>query len=295
MLFDPCGPFIPCGPFWLACVKCEQSICSCILDSKALLVVRAHIMSMPRHNCCRCIALEQTRLQELWLQRPSALGYASYLLGTPSNILASGAQDWFPEWHLQYRIARDSLAYSREEFKKHYGCKRFRAYWDEAVEATEAQKHVALLFVLRSHCDQHRMRKVAAAFRNHTRFDDAIIENIASFVGLRAQPIDCGDHPDELIPSDKRKGSNAALDYWVRRQDSTTKKTKLQSYTESKKHIMCFELHCHQDDWRLHIPTLMGTLPKSILISANKMPPHLRLIARKKYQIHIAFGGRGFQ
>ena len=97
------------------------------------------------------------------------------------------------------------------------------------------------------------------------------------------------------MPSDKRKGSNAALDYWVRRQDSTTKKTKLKSYTESKKHIMCFEFHCYQDDWRLHIPTLMGTLPKSILISANKMPPHLRLIARKKYQTHIAFGGRGFQ
>jgi len=290
MLFDPCGPFIPCGPFWLACVKCEQSICSCILDSKALLVVRAHIMSMPRHNCCRCIALEQTRLQELWLQRPSALGYASYLLGTPSNILASGAQDWFPEWHLQYRIARDSLAYSREEFKKHYGCKRFRAYWDEAVEATEAQKHVALLFVLRSHCDQHRMRKVAAAFRNHTRFDDAIIENIASFVGLRAQPIGCGGcHPTSA------KGAMLRWIIGFAARIQQQKKTKLKSYTESEKHITCFEFHCYQDDWRLHIPTLMGTLPKSILISANKMPPQLRLIAGKKYQIHIAFRGREFQ
>ena len=88
------------------------------------------------------------------------------------------------------------------------------------------QKHVALLSVLRARCDQVRMRKVAAAFRSHTRLDDAIIENIASFVCPRAQPIDCGDHPHELIPSDKRKGSNAALDYWVRRQDSITKKNK---------------------------------------------------------------------
>ena len=85
----------------------------------------------------------------------------------------------------QYRIARDNLAYSREEFKNYYGCNRFRAYWDEAAEATEAQKHVALLSVLRSHCDRLRMRKVAAAFRCHTQFDDAIIENIASFVAAR--------------------------------------------------------------------------------------------------------------
>ena len=79
------------------------------------------------------------------------------------------------------------MAYSREEFKNYYGCKRFRAYWDEAVEATEAQKHVALLSVLRTHCDRHRMRKVAATFWYHSRFDDAIIDNIASFVCFRAQ------------------------------------------------------------------------------------------------------------
>ena len=160
---------------------CEQSICSCILSSKTLLAVGAH-MSLRRHNCSPCVALEQTRLQELWLRRPLAPACTPQLLGTPSNVLASGAHDWFPEWHLQYRIARDNLAYSREEFKNYYGCTRFRAYWDEAVEATEAQKHVALLPVLRSRCDRHRMGKVAAAFRCHTRFDDAIIDNIASFV-----------------------------------------------------------------------------------------------------------------
>ena len=139
-------------------------------------------MSLHRPTRCPCVALEQTRLQELWLRRPSTPACAGQLLSTPSNALASAAQDWFPEWHLQYRIARDSLAYSREEFKNYYGCKRFRAYWDKAAEAVEAQKHVALLSVLRRHCDQLRMRKVAAVLRCHTRFDDAIIDNIASFV-----------------------------------------------------------------------------------------------------------------
>ena len=155
-------------------------------------------MSLRRPNCCPCAALEQTRLQELWLRRPSAPSCAAYLLGTPSNVLASVAQEWFSGWHLQYKIARDSLAYSREEFKNYYGCKCFRAYWGEAAEATEREKHVALLSVLRARCDQVRMRKVAAAFRSHTRLDDAIIENIASFVCPRAQPIGCDDHPDEL-------------------------------------------------------------------------------------------------
>ena len=139
-------------------------------------------MLLLRPSCCPCVALEQTRLQELWLRRPWAPACAPELLGAPSNVLASDDLDWFPEWHLQYRIARDGLAYSREAFKSYYGCKRFRAYWDEAVEATEAQKHVALLSVLRSHCDQLRMREVAAALRCHTRLDDAIIDNIASFV-----------------------------------------------------------------------------------------------------------------
>ena len=148
----------------------------------------------------QALALEQTRLRELWLQRLSAHDLeqarlqsltqellrrgrsAPYLLGTPSNVLASGAQEWCPEWHLQYRLARDGLAYSREEFKSYYGCERFLAYWDEAAEATEEQKHESLLSVLRSHCDQVRMRKVAAAFRSHTLLDDDLIENIASFV-----------------------------------------------------------------------------------------------------------------
>ena len=152
-----------------------------------------------RHSCRPFAALEQTRLQELWLRRPSAPACAPHLLGTPSNVLASGAQERFPEWHLRYRVARDGLAYSREAFKSYYGCKRIRAYWDEAAEATEVQKHVVLLSVLRARCDQVRMRKVAAAFRSHTRLDDAIIiENIASSVCPRAQPIGCDDHPDEL-------------------------------------------------------------------------------------------------
>ena len=123
--------------------------------------------------------LVQIRLQELWLRRLSAPACAPHLLGTPSNVLASNALDWCPEWHLQYRVAWDGLAYSRAEFKSYYGWERFRAYWAAALEATAKQKHVA---VLRSICDQLRMRKVAAAFRTHTRFDDAIIDNIASFV-----------------------------------------------------------------------------------------------------------------
>ena len=71
------------------------------------------------------------------------------------------------------------------EFENHYGCEWVDEYWAEAEDATEAQKHVRLLSVLRSHCDRLRMRKVAAAFRCHTQFDDAIIENIASFVAAR--------------------------------------------------------------------------------------------------------------
>ena len=161
---------------------CEQSICGCILSSKTLLAVGAHLMSLRRPTCSPFAALEQTRLQELWLRRPSAPGCVAYLLGTPSNVLASGAQEWCPEWHLQYRLARDGLAYSREEFKSYYGCERFLAYWEKAAEATEEQKHESLLSVLRSHCEQVRMRKVAAAFRSHTLLDDDLIENIASFV-----------------------------------------------------------------------------------------------------------------
>ena len=134
----------------------------------------------------RCSRCEWTRLQELFMRRHEVQEQrrapCAHLLGTPSNALASGALDWCPEWHLEYRIARDGAAYNREEFKNHYGCECFDAYWAEAKDATEAQKHARLLSVLRSHCDRLRMRKVAAAFRCHTQFDDAIIENIASFV-----------------------------------------------------------------------------------------------------------------
>ena len=161
---------------------CEQSICGCILSSKTLLAVGARLMSLRRLTWRPSTTLEHTRLQELWLRRPSGPGCCPPLLGTSSSSFAWGELDWFPEWHLQYRVARDGLAYNRDEFKSYYGCKRFRAYWDEAAEATEAQKHVSLLSVLRSHCDQVRMRKVAAAFRSHTLLDDDLIENIASFV-----------------------------------------------------------------------------------------------------------------
>ena len=133
-----------------------------------------------------------TRLQELWFGRPSPPACHPQLLGTPSNVLASGAQEWFPEWHLQYRIARDGLAYNIKAFRSYYGDKLYHPFWDKAAEATEAQKHVALLSVLRSHCDQVRMVKVAAAFRSHTRLDDAIIENIASFV--------CPRENSEVVP-----------------------------------------------------------------------------------------------
>ena len=53
---------------------------------------------------------------------------------------------------------------------------RALAYWAEANEATEAEKHAALRLRVR-----HRRIKVAAAFLCHTRFDDAITEKIVSF------------------------------------------------------------------------------------------------------------------
>ena len=59
-----------------------------------------------------------------------------------------------------------------------------KAIPEEQIASAHAM-HVALLPVLRARCDRHRMKKVAAALRCHTRFDDAIIENIASFVTAR--------------------------------------------------------------------------------------------------------------
>ena len=149
---------------------------------------------VPRcHSPDPCLALQETRFRELWVRRArtaaitmgvlSARGCAPDFLGTPGNALALSAQDWLPEWNLQYRIARDNSAYNREEFKIHYGCEFFRAYWDHAFEATDAQKHVALLSILRSRCDQIRMRRAATACRRHAGFDEAVIEHIAGFVG----------------------------------------------------------------------------------------------------------------
>ena len=80
-----------------------------------------------------------------------------------------------PEWFLQYRIAWDGMAYSREEFRNYYGSQHFRVYWNEAVETTLTLREANSVF-------RHRTKKVAAALRWHTRFDEAIIENIMSFV-----------------------------------------------------------------------------------------------------------------
>ena len=67
------------------------------------------------------------------------------------------------------------MAYSREEFRNYYGSQHFRVYWNEAVEAK----------VEGGRGDRHRTKKVAAALRWHTRFDEAIIENIMSFITAR--------------------------------------------------------------------------------------------------------------
>ena len=87
-----------------------------------------------------------------------------------------------PEWFLQYRIAWDGMAYSREEFRNYYGSQHFRVYWNEALDAK----------VEGGRGDRHRKKKMAAALRWHTRFDEAIIENITSFV---TDPC-FGDEPD---------------------------------------------------------------------------------------------------
>ena len=113
-------------------------------------------------------ARQSIRYEELLFRRQEwALGHAP--------IARVQEHESAPEWHLQYKFARDGKAYSREEFKNYYGGDRFRAYWAEAKEATEAQKHA-----LRS-----RVRiNVAAAVLCHTRADDATIEEIVSFLPL---------------------------------------------------------------------------------------------------------------
>ena len=64
-------------------------------------------------------------------------------------------------------------AYNRQEFKKYYGHEHYLAYWIEAEIATDAQKHMALLSVLQSHCDQLRMQlRLISASADH--FDDAV-------------------------------------------------------------------------------------------------------------------------
>ena len=122
------------------------------------------------------IELRWTRLQELWMRRQES---------APGRAPTARVQEHesAPDRHLQFKFARDGMAYSREEFKNYYG-ERFHVYWDPAKEATEAQKHA-----LRS-----RVRiNVAAAFLCHTRFDDAIIEEIVSFLPL-AMKATIGEH-----------------------------------------------------------------------------------------------------
>ena len=124
-----------------------------------------------RPNIDPNFALQSIRYEELLFRRQEwALGHAP--------IARVQEHESAPEWHLQYKFARDGKAYSREEFKHYYG-ERFRAFWDEANEATEAEKHAALRLRVR-----HRRIKVAAAFLCHTRFDDAITEKIVSVFPL---------------------------------------------------------------------------------------------------------------
>ena len=108
------------------------------------------------------------------------------LLGMPGNVLASrDLTAWFPEWLQQYRIAWDNRAYNREEFKLYYGSlgpRVYRLYWIDAPEASDFQKHQALLRILKAQNEIVRMHKVATSFREHAIFDEDIINLIASFV-----------------------------------------------------------------------------------------------------------------
>ena len=100
----------------------------------------------------------------------------------PGNSLARDCVSGrFPEWDLEYRVARDGIAYNRLEFKAYYGCERFRRYWEEATFATPLDKHQALLSALRLRCDCMRMTKVAEALWKAHVFDDRILDLICSF------------------------------------------------------------------------------------------------------------------
>ena len=142
-------------------------------------------MSVCCHGVYSNFEFENVRLGEWKRWRVDTLvahGCGTCLLGTPSNVLSSSGLGCLPELHLQYRVALDGLAYHREEFRTYYRDGLFRVRWAESEVATEAEKHVALLCVLRLRTDQLRMSKVADALRCFTCFDDAIIDNIANFV-----------------------------------------------------------------------------------------------------------------
>ena len=142
-------------------------------------------MSVCCHGVYSNSGFENVRLEEWKRRRVDTLvahGCVTSLLGTPANVLSSSGLGCLPESLLEYRVALDGLAYHREEFRTYYRDGLFRVRWAESEVATEAEKHVALLCVLRLRTDQLRMSKVADALRCFTCFDDAIIDNIANFV-----------------------------------------------------------------------------------------------------------------
>ena len=107
------------------------------------------------------IELKWMRLEELWMRKQeSAPGRAPHLPRVQEHKSA-------PEWYT-IKISVPKLLRLRA-----------LAYWAEANEATEAEKHAALRLRVR-----HRRIKVAAAFLCHTRFDDAITEKIVSVFPL---------------------------------------------------------------------------------------------------------------
>ena len=132
---------------------------------------------------------QQTRLRELWETRlrkrrswkptrapgnPLALD----LLGTPGNPLAWNASDYFPQWHLEYRIAKDGKAYTRDEYKEYYGQAHFSCFWADAPVAKDIDKHKALLILLRTRCDKLRSKAVLRSYD----FTDNICRNIENFL-----------------------------------------------------------------------------------------------------------------
>ena len=131
--------------------------------------------------------LKNTRLQVLFINRTPTIGTLvdySDLLGGPNNPLASIAgSTLFLDWHKEYRIARDNLAYHREDFRTYYGELGYPYYWNEAEVATELQRHHALLKVLRFKCECVRMAKVSYALSQYHLLPEHIT-TICRFLGV---------------------------------------------------------------------------------------------------------------